>query len=145
MTTHAISFFSSDSNNCRFLFFNTRFLGESGCKDTTIFQTGKIFFQKKSHRGRNRLSLSAEPRQKKSGAAAAPPAKGRGRRRGNAKFAPPGPKKRENKAKTAQRAVLQRYTPHKRPPRGAVINRPAAAPRGTPARTCAASPYDSDI
>ena len=28
-------------------FFNTRFLGESGCKDTTIFKTTKIFFQKK--------------------------------------------------------------------------------------------------
>ena len=26
------------------LFFNTRFLGESGCKNTTIFQTDKIFF-----------------------------------------------------------------------------------------------------
>ena len=27
-------------------FFNRRFFGESGCKDTTIFQTAKIFFQK---------------------------------------------------------------------------------------------------
>ena len=26
------------------LFFNTRFLGESGCKDTTIFNSGKFFF-----------------------------------------------------------------------------------------------------
>ena len=44
--THAISFLSSVSNNCRF-FFNTRFLGESGCKNTTFFQTTKIFFHKK--------------------------------------------------------------------------------------------------
>ena len=26
------------------LFFNTRFLGESGCKDKTIFNSGKFFF-----------------------------------------------------------------------------------------------------
>ena len=46
-STHAISFFSSVSNNTRF-FFNRRFFGESGCKDTTIFKTTKIFFQKKN-------------------------------------------------------------------------------------------------
>ena len=30
----------------RSLFFNRRFFGESGCKDTTFFQYAKIFFQK---------------------------------------------------------------------------------------------------
>ena len=45
MPTHAISFFSSVSNNTRF-FFNRRFFGESGCKDTTFFQYAKIFFQR---------------------------------------------------------------------------------------------------
>ena len=45
MPTHAISFFSSVSNIARF-FFNRRFFGESGCKDTTFFQYAKIFFQK---------------------------------------------------------------------------------------------------
>jgi hypothetical protein len=45
-------------------FFNTRFLGESGCKDTTIFRTGKIFFQKKSHRQRNTLSISGNRKEK---------------------------------------------------------------------------------
>jgi len=34
----------------RSLFFNRRFFGESGCKDTTFFQYAKIFFQKFSFR-----------------------------------------------------------------------------------------------
>ena len=49
MSTHAISIFSLISMHFRFRlvinkFFNNCFFVESGCKDTTIFQTTKIFF-----------------------------------------------------------------------------------------------------
>ena len=42
LLTHAIS--CSKISMYSSLFFNTRFLGESGCKDTTIFNSDKFFF-----------------------------------------------------------------------------------------------------
>ena len=59
-STHAISIFSSVSNHSCFstTLSTLGFPVESGCKDTTIFQTTKIFFQKKFKTHRNMLTIS---------------------------------------------------------------------------------------
>ena len=60
--THAISIFSSCQISLAF--FNRRFFGESGCKDTTIFKTTKIFFQKNLPAQHNFLVYQHYPSQK---------------------------------------------------------------------------------
>ncbi|MBQ3787477.1 MAG: hypothetical protein II849_01570, partial [Bacteroidales bacterium] len=64
--THAISIFSSVSNHsCFSTFFSTSlFSVESECKDTTIFQTGKIFFQKKFSKHPNHLKINTSKTEK---------------------------------------------------------------------------------
>ena len=49
----------------RSLFFNRRFFGESGCKDTTFFQYAKIFFQKIPFRHADSVVLQRYASEKK--------------------------------------------------------------------------------
>ena len=49
----------------RSLFFNRRFFGESGCKDTTFFQYAKIFFQKIPFRHSDSVVLQRYASEKK--------------------------------------------------------------------------------
>ena len=64
--THAISIFSSVSNHSCFstIFSTFLFSVESECKDTTIFQTGKIFFQKKIAKHPNNLKINTSKTEK---------------------------------------------------------------------------------
>ena len=60
--THAISIFSSVSNHSCFstIFSTFLFSVESECKDTTIFQTDKIFFRKNSSNSQNHLIYNTD-------------------------------------------------------------------------------------
>ena len=113
----------------RSLFFNRRFFGESGCKDTTFFQYAKIFFQKIPFRHADSVVLQRYASEKKfSPPAVFRPAKRRRPGQKGEKLAPQGRKTAFPCAKTQYRIMQQRFGCTEARAAARVINSGARSP-----------------